>query len=220
MNSEEKFELPVLTFEDVRVLGALIEKSKTTPDYYPMTLNGVTTACNQKSSRNPVVEFDEETVLIALDSLKRKGFVNQIFGAGSRTKKYEQNFSKMFDVSKGGVAAMCLLFLRGPITPGEINSNAGRLHQFPSLASVQETLTQLAGYEFPLVKELPKRPGQKEARFAHLFSGAIDESEFEFTPDEPARKTVNHLEARIETLESELAEVKSKLDELIRELKR
>lgn len=110
MNSEEKFELPVLTFEEVRVLGALIEKSKTTPDYYPMTLNGVTTACNQKSSRNPVVEFDEETVLIALDSLKRKGFVSQIFGAGSRTKKYEQNFSKMFDISKGGVAAMCLLF--------------------------------------------------------------------------------------------------------------
>ncbi len=219
MNSEEKFELPVLTFEEVRVLGALIEKSKTTPDYYPMTLNGVTTACNQKSSRNPVVEFDEETVLIALDSLKRKGFVSQIFGAGSRTKKYEQNFSKMFDISKGGVAAMCLLFLRGPITPGEINSNAGRLHQFQSLASVQETLIQLAGYEFPLVKELPKRPGQKEARFAHLFSGAIDETEFEFTPDEPARKTVNHLEARIETLETELAEVKSKLDDLIRELK-
>jgi uncharacterized protein YceH (UPF0502 family) len=219
MNSEEKFELPVLTFEEIRVLGALIEKSKTTPDYYPMTLNGVTTACNQKSSRNPVVEFDEETVLIALDSLKRKGFVSQIFGAGSRTKKYEQNFSKMFDISKGGVAAMCLLFLRGPITPGEINSNAGRLHQFQSLASVQETLAQLAGYEFPLVKELPKRPGQKEARFAHLFSGEINEAEFEFTPDEPARKTVNHLEARIEALETELAEVKLKLDELIRELK-
>jgi uncharacterized protein YceH (UPF0502 family) len=109
MNSEEKFELPVLTFEEVRVLGALIEKSKTTPDYYPMTLNGVTTACNQKSSRNPVVEFDEETVLIALDSLKRKGFVSQIFGAGSRTKKYEQNFSKMFDISKGGLRR-CVCF--------------------------------------------------------------------------------------------------------------
>jgi uncharacterized protein YceH (UPF0502 family) len=139
MESEETFQLPQLTTEEVRVLGALMEKSKTTPDYYPMTLNGLTAACNQKSSRNPVVEYDEGTVVLAIDGLKRKGFASPVIGGGSRTAKYKHNFNNMFDIPNGGVAAMCLLFLRGPLTAGEINSNSGRLHEFQSLASVQET---------------------------------------------------------------------------------
>ncbi|MBI3133345.1 MAG: DUF480 domain-containing protein [Bacteroidetes bacterium] len=219
MESEETYTLPVLTAEEVRVLGALMEKSKTTPDYYPMTLNGITAACNQKSSRNPVVEYDDETVVLAIDGLKRKGFVSPVIGGGSRTNKYKHNFNNMFDIPNGGVAALCLLFLRGPLTPGEINSNSGRLHEFQSLASVQETLQQLSSYEMPLVKELPKRPGQKEVRFCHLFSGMPSESEQDLMAEEPARKSVNSLEARIETLEKELAEVKEKLDDLIKELK-
>ncbi|MBL7900182.1 MAG: YceH family protein [Crocinitomicaceae bacterium] len=215
----ENFELPQLTAEEVRVLGSLIEKSKTTPDYYPMTLNGLTAACNQKSSRNPVVEYDEETVILALDGLKRKGFVSPVIGGGSRTAKYKHNFNNMFDISNGGVAALCLLFLRGPLTAGEINSNSGRLHEFTSIGSVQETLQQLASYEMPLVKELPRRPGQKENRFAHTFL-PFDESAENFSAaEEPARKSVSFLEARIENLEKELAETKMKLEELIKELK-
>lgn len=215
----EDFQLPQLSFEEVRVLGALIEKSITTPDYYPMTLNGLTAACNQKSSRNPVVEFDEETVVIALDGLKRKGFVSPVIGGGSRTNKYKHNFNNMFDISNGGVAAMCLLFLRGPLTPGEINSNSGRLHEFQSLSSVQETLKVLSEYEMPLVQELPKRAGQKETRFTHLFSGVPEISESEILHHEPARKSVSELESRVEILEKELAETKQKLEELIKELK-
>ncbi len=219
MESEETFQLPQLTAEEVRVLGSLMEKSKTTPDYYPMTLNGLTAACNQKSSRNPVVEYDEGTVVLAINGLKRKGFASPVIGGGSRTAKYKHNFNNMFDIPNGGVAAMCLLFLRGPLTGGEINSNSGRLHEFQSLTSVQETLQMLASYEMPLVKELPKRPGQKEARFCHLFSGIPDETEQDYSPNEPARKSVSSLEARIETLETELAETKQKLEDLIKELK-
>lgn len=219
MENEETYQLPALTPEEVRVLGVLIEKSKTTPDYYPMTLNGITVGCNQKSSRNPVVEYDEGTVILAIDGLKRKGFASPVIGGGSRTNKYKHNFGNMFDISNGGVAALCLLFLRGPLTPGEINSNSGRLHEFQSLTSVQETLQQLASYEMPLVKELPRRPGQKETRFCHLFSGIPSDSEQELMAEEPARKTVSTLEARIESLERELAEVKARLDDLIKELK-
>lgn len=215
---EEEFTLPQLTAEEVRVLGALMEKSKTTPDYYPMTLNGLTAACNQKSSRNPVVEYDEATVVMALDGLKRKGFASPVIGGGSRTNKYKHNFNMMFDIPNGGVAAMCLLFLRGPLTPGEINSNSGRLHEFQSLLSVQDTLQQLASYEYPLVQELPKRPGQKEARYTHLFSGIPEETEENFAVAEPARKTVSNLEARVEALEKELSEVKEKLEKLMNEL--
>ena len=218
MSEETEYELPQLTAEEVRVLGALMEKSKTTPDYYPMTLNSLTAACNQKSSRNPVVEYDEATVVLALDGLKRKGFASPVIGGGSRTAKYKHNFNNMFDISNGGVAAMCLLFLRGPLTPGEINSNSGRLHEFQSLTSVNETLQVLANYEMPLVKELPKRPGQKEARFVHLFSDLPEESDDNYTTQEPARKSVSNLEARVEILEKELREVKEKLDNLLKEL--
>jgi uncharacterized protein len=215
---EEGYHLPQLTQEEVRVLGALMEKSKTTPDYYPMTLNSLTAACNQKSSRNPVVEYDEATVVLALDGLKRKGFVSPVIGGGSRTNKYKHNFNNMFDIPNGGVAALCLLFLRGPLTPGEINSNSGRLHEFQSLDSVVDILKQLASYEMPLVKELPKRPGQKEARFIHLFSPVSEEAESEFSVAEPARKSVSNLEQRVENLEKELADVKEKLEKLMREL--
>jgi len=218
MSDEEEYNLPQLTSEEVRVLGALMEKSKTTPDYYPMTLNGLTAACNQKSSRYPVVEYDEGTVVLALDGLKRKGFASPVIGGGSRTAKYKHNFNNMFDIANGGVTAMCLLFLRGPLTPGEINSNSGRLHEFQSLTSVQETLQMLASYEMPLVKELPKRPGQKEARFVHLFSAVPAESDEDFLVAEPARKSVSNLEARVELLEKELAEVKEKLNKLLNDL--
>ena len=214
---ETAYELPELNAEEIRVLGSLIEKSKVTPDNYPLTLNSLMLACNQKSSRHPVVNYDESTVSLALDSLKRKGFVSTVTGGGGRTIKYQHNVHRMFDLPAGGLTAICLLFLRGPLTPGEINSNSGRMYVFDSLAQVQETLQKMAEYEIPLVKELPRQPGQKERRFAHLFSG--DPGEFvEEVHQTTSPKVQSNLEERIQQLEEELAEVKGKLEELIREL--
>ncbi len=210
-------ELPQLSDEAVRVLGALIEKSKTTPDYYPMSLNAVTAACNQKSSRHPVVEYDEETVVIALNALKGRSLVAMAVGGTSRTNKYKHNFLTVYPVTDGELAALCLLFLRGPLTPGEINSNSGRLHEFSSIESVNEVLAKLAAHEPPFVKELPKRSGQKEARFTHLFA-PVNESLEPALAVEPARRSVSEMETRLEAVEKELAGLKEKVEKLIKEL--
>lgn len=210
--------LPILSDEEIRVLGALIEKSKTTPEYYPMSLNAITTACNQKSSRKPVVEYDEATVVMALNSLKAQSLVSTAVGGTSRAVKYKHNFSTVYPLTEAELAILCLLFLRGPQTPGELNNNSGRLHEFHSIESVIETLTKMSNSEMPFVKELPKRFGQKEARFMHL----LTDKEFDFAddlPEEPARKSVNEIEARLLLVETELAEVKQTLADLIKELK-
>ena len=209
--------LPQLSPEEIRVLGSLIEKSKTTPDYYPMTLNSLTAACNQKSSRHPVVEYDEGTVVIALNSLKGISLVAMAVGGSSRTNKYKHNFTTVYPLSEAEMAIMCLLFLRGALTPGEINSNSGRLHEFSSLESVNEVLNKLANAEPAFVKELPKRAGQKEVRYCHLFS-AIPEVEDKEILIEPARKSVSDLESRVVVLEKEMEEVKNKLNRLLKEL--
>jgi uncharacterized protein YceH (UPF0502 family) len=214
---EPEITLPVLSAEEVRVLGALIEKSKTTPDYYPMTLNALTAACNQKSSRYPVVEYDEETVVIALNSLKGRSLVAMAVGGTSRTNKYKHNFLTIYSLSEGELAAMCLLFLRGPLTPGEINSNSGRLHEFHSLDSVNDVLQKLATSDPPFIKELPKRPGQKEARFAHLFSPVPEQTD-DAVAVEPARRSVSDMEQRLTSLENEVAGLKEKLEKLMKEL--
>lgn len=214
---EEKT-LPVLSNTEIRVLGALMEKSKTTPDYYPMTLNGLTAACNQKSSRKPVVEYDEATVVLALDSLKKKGLTSTATGGSSRATKYKHNFAIVFPVVPAQVAVMALLFLRGPLTPGEINSNSGRLYEFESLDDVQEVLEQLSSEETPFIIQLPKKSGQKEARYAHLFAGEPDLSYEDEGVTEPARKSVGELEARIATLEENYAQLKTDFDKLMNEL--
>src|SRR3954463_4079453 len=151
--------LPFLSPEEVRVLGALMEKSKTTPDYYPMTLNSLTAACNQKTSRNPVVEYDEETVVLALNSLKGQSLVATAVGGGSRTQKYKHNITTVFELEVSELVVLCLLMLRGPLTAGEINSNSGRLYEFASLEEVYNVLNKLSAGETPFIKELSKRPG-------------------------------------------------------------
>lgn len=210
--------LPILTDVEIRVLGSLIEKSKTTPEYYPMTLNAITTACNQKSARKPVVEYDEETVVIALNSLKAQSLVATAVGGTSRSVKYKHNFATVYPLTEAELAVMCLLFLRGPQTPGELNTNSGRLHEFHSIDSVIETLKKMSEGEMPFVKELPKRHGQKEARYMHLLTDVILD-EADDLPAEPARKSVNEMESRIVALENELAEVKQALSNLIKEFK-
>jgi uncharacterized protein YceH (UPF0502 family) len=215
---EQNKALPILSSTEIRVLGALMEKSKTTPDYYPMTLNSLTAACNQKSSRKPVVEYDEETVVLALDSLKKKGLTSTATGGSSRATKYKHNFAIVFPVVPAQVAVMCLLFLRGALTPGEINSNSGRLYEFESLDDVQEVLEQLSTEELPFIIQLPKRAGQKEARYAHLFAGEPDLSFEDDAIAEPARKSVGELEARVATLEENYAQLKNDFDKLMKEL--
>ncbi len=215
---EQNKTLPILSSTEIRILGALMEKSKTTPDYYPMTLNGLTAACNQKSSRKPVVEYDEETVVLALDSLKKKGLTSTATGGSSRATKYKHNFAIVFPVVPAQVAVMCLLFLRGALTPGEINSNSARLYEFESLDDVQEVLEQLSSEEMPFIVQIPKRAGQKEARYVHLFAGEPDLSFEDESAAEPARKSVGELEARVATLEENYEQLKGDFDKLMKEL--
>jgi uncharacterized protein YceH (UPF0502 family) len=209
--------LPVLNAVEVRVLGALIEKSKTTPDYYPMTLNALTAACNQKTSRFPVVEYDEETVVEALNSLKGQSLVATAIGGGSRVVKYKHNFTTVYDISAEELSILCLLMLRGPQTPGELNTNSSRLYEFKSLDEVTGVLNKLMSSAPPFVAEIARRPGQKERRFAHLLSGELILEESD-APEEPARKNVGQLEARVMALEQDLAQVKETLSKLLKDL--
>lgn len=211
METENK--LPQLTLEEQRVLGSLIEKSKTTPDYYPMTLNGIITACNQKTSRNPVVDFDENTVAEALDSLKKKQLSATVIGGGSRALKYRHSIASTFSLDPAELSILCLLLLRGPLTPGEINSNSGRLHDFDSLEEVQTTIQNMMELEVPFIHLLPKKTGQKEARYAHLFGANFSEEN-----DSNHSRSNSNLEERLTAVETELAELKEAFGNLLKEL--
>ncbi|MBB2148340.1 YceH family protein [Pedobacter gandavensis] len=209
--------LPELNAEELRVLGVLMEKSKTTPEYYPMTINSLTAACNQKTSRKPVVQYDEQTVVLALDTLKRKGLISTATGGSSRSIKYKHNFAIVFPVTPQEVAILCLLMLRGAQTPGELNTNSGRLYEFESLEEVQSVLERLTDAEPPFVIQLPRKAGQKEMRYAHLLSGTPDLNADELM-EEPTHKPASELENRVVKLETELAELKTAFDQLMKEL--
>ena len=172
---EEITELPLLTPEEIRVLGSLLEKSKTTPEYYPMTLNGLQTACNQKSSRKPVVQYDENLILTILDQLRKKGLISTVVGGGSRVTKYKHNLAIKFPLLPQEIAVLCLLFLRGPLTIGEIKNNSARLFDFESLNEIKIILDKLSNDSPAYVRELSKAPGQKEARYIHLFTSLTEE---------------------------------------------
>ncbi len=168
----------LLTDNEVRLLGCLMEKEMATPDYYPLSLNALTNACNQKSNRNPVVSFDEETVIYALNGLQERKLVRQ--SNVSRVPKYEQVFSKELKFIGREEAVICILLLRGPQTIGEIRGRTERLYAFTSLDEVQETISILEDME--LVKMLPRQPGRKESRYTHLLSGNQDEAIVEAVP--------------------------------------
>lgn len=212
---------PTLNAEQIRVLGSLLEKSKTTPEYYPMTINSLQTACNQKTSRKPVVNYDESTVINTLDTLKKMGLISTVVGGGSRVTKYKHNIAIHYPLVPAELAILCLLFLRGPLTAGEINSNSGRLFEFDDIEEVQTSLNKLAEEEMPYIKLLPKRPGQKEARYVHLFA-EFDEEEYENSIASTASTTnnahVQQLEERVATLEAELSKLREEFDNLIAQL--
>src|SRR5947209_20061670 len=155
----------------VRVLGTLIEKEVTTPDYYPLSLNALVNACNQKSNREPVVAYDDDTVEVALEGLRNKGLSLRVTGRDSRVPKHEQRFTERFNLGRREAAIMCVLMLRGPQTPGELRGRTDRLYAFDDLEAVESTLTRLAEMEF--VTRLPRQTGFKEPRSAHLLSGAV-----------------------------------------------
>jgi uncharacterized protein YceH (UPF0502 family) len=209
--------LPVLDAVELRVLGSLMEKSKTTPDYYPMTINSLTLACNQKTSRRPVVNYDDDTVAQALNTLKRRGLISTATGGSIRSVKYKHNFAIVYPILPAEVAIICLLMLRGPQTPGEINTNSGRMYEFESIEEVQEKLERLSSPELPFLMQLPRRPGQKEVRYAHLLSGVPEFTEDDFNDDAPVSNR-GALEARVSKLETELAELREAFDKLMKEL--
>ena len=208
--------LSILNAEQQRVLGALMEKSRTTPEYYPMTINALVAACNQKTSRKPVVQYNEETITLTLDSLKKLGLISTATGGSSRAIKYKHNFAIVYPVVPAEVALICLLLLRGAQTPGELNTNSGRLFEFETLDEVNEVLEKLASSETPFVKQLPRKAGQKETRYMHLLGGEqfVEEDEVH----ESTRKTTNELENRVTKLETDLAELKDAFDKLMKEL--
>ncbi len=206
-------ELIELDAVEERILGVLLEKEKTVPDTYPMTANGILTACNQKSARNPVMALNDEMIKIGIDNLRGKGLVNTVAGGGSRTVKYKHNAPSNLDIDKNEEAILCLLLLRGPLTTGEVNSNSGRLFDFLNLESVQKCMSELSERKTPLIQLLPKRSGQKEGRYAHCLGGEIDietlveEENVVLTP-------VSNYEKRLSDLEQEVAELKEKMARL------
>ena len=164
----------MITEIEARVLGSLVEKQLTTPEYYPLTLNSLTAASNQKSNRDPVMSLGESEVLEAIDSLRDKNLVYLFHGSTSRTVKYKHMLPSVYEVDEAGTAVITLLLLRGPQTAGEIRGRSDRLHEFGSIGEVQETLDELASRDEPLVTKFERQPGQKEPRYAHLLSGPVD----------------------------------------------
>jgi uncharacterized protein len=194
---------------EVRVLGALLEKEIATPDYYPLSLNALVNACNQKSNREPVVNYDDATVEEALAGLRAKGMAMRITG-DSRVPKHSQRFTEKFNLGRREAAVMCVLMLRGPQTVGELRGRSERLYTFDDLAAVEGTLSRLAEMEF--VKCLPRHAGYKEPRWAHLFAGEPDTAEAlpaEAGPALPGRD-------RIGALEADLAQLRREFDEFRR----
>ena len=200
-----------LTAIEVRVLASLVEKQLTTPEYYPLTLNALTAACNQKSNRDPVMSLDDTEIQAAIDSLRDQSLVYLYYGTGTRTVKYKHMLPGVFELDAAGVAVMAVLMLRGPQTIGEIRERSGRMHEFGDLNEVQETLDDLSRRDEPLLVRLERQPGQKEARYAHLLSGEIDVASLP-TPGEK-RSSGSADPSRIETLETEVAALKSELAE-------
>jgi hypothetical protein len=204
----------ILTDIEARVLGSLIEKDLTTPEYYPLSLNALVHACNQKSNRDPFMNLDEEAVKQALRTLDKKELTGPADNMESRVTKYEHRLQEVFNFTRHEIAILCELLLRGPQTPGELRNRADRMHKFEDLGIVQTTLRRLMEREPPLVKILPKQPGTKEARYAHLLSGDVQGWE-----PAPAEETVTggnssageriaHLENEVENLQKEIADFK------------
>jgi uncharacterized protein YceH (UPF0502 family) len=209
----------VLTDVEARVLGALVEKDITTPDYYPLSLNALVNACNQKNNRDPVMNLDENQVREALSGLEAMGLAGRASSADSRVTKYEHHLQDVFNFSRGETAVICVLLLRGPQTLGELRGRTERLHRFEDLEAVQAALQHLMRREPPLAVMLPRQPGTKESRYAHLLSGEIPAAapasrEVAAPVDHGQPDRVSRLEEQVATLEREVSDVKHTVEAL------
>lgn len=211
---------PTLDPVEVRVLGALVEKSFATPDQYPLTLNALVSACNQKSSREPVMAVTDHDVRSALERLGCRGLVGTTAGAGHRVAKFRHNLDRALDLSRGEVSALALLMLRGPQTSGEIRTRSARMADFVSVEAAEEALWMLGDRDEPLVVKLPREAGQSTDRYAHLLSGEPDVAPDEPAAAEPERseletpaaRTGPTLAERVEALEADVSRLRAQLD--------
>ncbi|HKF03530.1 MAG TPA: YceH family protein [Candidatus Sulfotelmatobacter sp.] len=208
----------ILTEIETRVLGSLIEKDITTPDYYPLSLNALVNACNQKNNREPVMTLDEAAVREALSTLQEKRLAGPASGADSRVTKYEHRLQEAFNFDRREIAIVCVLLLRGAQTPGELRGRTDRMYHFEALEDVVSTLDRLAHREPPLSAVLPRQPGTKESRYMHLFSGeAPAVADVERAPTAATAsggstaERVSKLEDEVSALRAELAEVQQQL---------
>jgi uncharacterized protein YceH (UPF0502 family) len=210
-------EQPVVLGEvEVRVLGCLAEKQVTTPEYYPLTLNALVNACNQTSSRDPIVNYDDPTVTLGLDRLREKRLAYVFAGADSRVLKYGHQLTERFGLSPPELAALSVLLLRGPQTAGEIRGRTGRMHEFASVAEVELALDGLAGKApFPLAAKLPRQTGLKESRYAHLLAGPVrppgDAAAAAAAAAEAPADRVTQLERDVAALRQEVTELRQQL---------
>nr|WP_318380494.1 YceH family protein [uncultured Enterobacter sp.] len=210
----------LLTAQEARVIGCLLEKQVTTPEQYPLSLNAVVTACNQKTNREPVMSLDDNTVQDLLDELVKRHFLRTVSGFGNRVTKYEQRFCNSefgnLRFSPAELALVTTLLLRGAQTPGELRMRAARMHEFTDMAEVESTLETLASREDgPFVVRLEREPGKRESRFMHLFSGDV---EGDASAPSQAEPSSDGLTARVEALENDVAELKQRLDSLLAHL--
>ena len=207
----------ILNDVETRVLGCLIEKDLTTPEYYPLSLNALVHACNQKSNRDPLMNLDEDAVRQALRSLNQKELAGPADNMDSRVRKFEHRLQEAFNFTRHELAILCELLLRGPQTPGELRSRADRMHTFEDLGIVQSTLQRLMKREPPLAKMLPRQPGTKEARYAHLLSGDMES----WAPEPDSGAAVTRISAdneRIARLEHEVAGLQKEIADLKQQL--
>ena len=209
-----------LTATEARVIGCLLEKQVTTPEQYPLSVNGVVTACNQKTNREPVMNLSEHEVQEQLDNLVKRHFLRTVSGFGNRVTKYEQRFCNSefgnLKLSPAEVALIATLLLRGAQTPGELRSRASRMYEYSDMAEVETTLEQLAARDDgPYVVRLAREPGKRESRYMHLFCGEVDEP---VSSDDAPQAASGDLHARVKALEGEVAELKQRLDSLLAHL--
>jgi uncharacterized protein YceH (UPF0502 family) len=209
----------LLTEIETRVLGSLIEKDITTPDYYPLSLNALVNACNQKNNREPVMALDEDSVTHALATLQEKRLAGPASGADSRVTKYEHRLQEVFNFDRREIAILCVLLLRGPQTPGELRSRTERMYRFEALDDVISTLDRLSQRDPPLAAVLPRQPGTKESRYMHLFAGdapaAVDGARAPASASDQAHRAADD---RLSNLEHEVLELRREFGEMQQQL--
>jgi hypothetical protein len=207
-----------LTEIETRVLGSLIEKDITTPDYYPLSLNALVNACNQKNNRDPVMTLDEDSVSHALASLQEKRLAGPASGADSRVTKYEHRLQEVFNFDRREIAILCVLLLRGPQTPGELRGRTERMYRFEALGDIVSTLDRLSQRDRPLVAILSRQPGTKESRYLQLFSGEAPAVDVAHTPSRVSDLVAHPTVDRISSLENEILELKRQVSEIQQQL--